>query len=344
MLHLGDGDGAAADESGADGDVAVGHDELVVAYRDGVVVGIAHIPSREEVTRSGTGRQGDSLVLVGRGRAGADATVLHRVAGDRMGRQGIEVGDVGAVVRHVEGIGRVGRHLRAVLRPVHELIVRVGCGHQRTGGVFIEGSSPTHVATCGRVGRHGDGVLRDGGEGGRVSGVFGHGEGVGGIGAHHTVTLLPVGESVARVGCGRQGAVLARVVGATAAHDTSCSRACIGRNGVGRTAVDADSAQVGHLVVTEHTEGQLLPCRQRAVDANGGAAVAHRGLTQDVVAGIGDGGHGTVAVADGHRIGRSPHLDGAGMAHRHGLRGLGAEHQARVTIDNPSLVGTDSIG
>ena len=69
-----------------------------------------------------------------------------------------------------------------------------------------------------------------------------------------------------------------------------------------RTASDGDGSEVGHLIKTEHAECQLLVRCKVAGDVDCSRAVAHRGLAQDVVAGIGDGGHSTVAVADGQIV------------------------------------------
>ena len=58
--------------------------------------------------------------------------------------------------------------------------------------------------------------------------------------------------------------------------------------------------------------------------------------------GIGDGGHGAVAVADIDRVGRGSKGYAAVVGDSHGLRSLGADHQSRVTVKDPCLIGTDS--
>ena len=53
--------------------------------------------------------------------------------------------------------------------------------------------------------------------------------------------------------------------------------------------------------------------------------------------------HGAVTVAHSNAISGISQRKGACMRHRHGLWGLGADHQGRVTIDNPCLVGTNGL-
>ena len=59
--------------------------------------------------------------------------------------------------------------------------------------------------------------------------------------------------------------------------------------------------------------------------------------------GVGDGSQSTVAVGNVDCIIGYRRLDGTIVRDRHGLRGLGAEHQTRVTEKNPSLICTDSL-
>ena len=55
---------------------------------------------------------------------------------------------VARVGRHRESIGRVGRDLRAVLRPLGEGIARVGGRRQRAAGSIVIGARTAHGATC----------------------------------------------------------------------------------------------------------------------------------------------------------------------------------------------------
>ena len=55
--------------------------------------------------------------------------------------------------------------------------------------------------------------------------------------------------------------------------------------------------------------------------------------------GIGNGGHGTVSIFDGHRISWLIGRDYSFVTDFHRLRCLGTQHQRRVSIENPCLIG-----
>ena len=65
---------------------------------------------------------------------------------------------IGGVLRHREGIARIGRHLAAVLRPADEGIARVGCRRQRTGLALVVGASTRHRTAIAWTGRGRDGI------------------------------------------------------------------------------------------------------------------------------------------------------------------------------------------
>ena len=70
------------------------------------------------------------------------------------------MGHIVAVARHREGVGGLGRNLHVVLRPVDELITRVGCGRQGAAGAFHEAAAAANGAVFLGIGRGGDGVDR----------------------------------------------------------------------------------------------------------------------------------------------------------------------------------------
>ena len=217
-------------EGGGVGGVAVDGDGARVA-------GAAVLPLAEGVAVVGYGLKGDA----GAGRVGAAAGDRARTSWRHVGGDGVvgdgrlaEVGRVGGVLRDGEAIVRVGAHHGAVLLPAVELVAAGRRGVQRAGGARVVGAAAAHRAPGVVVRIDGDGVLRGGRllEVGRVGGVLGDGEAVGGVGAHLGVAFLPVEELIAAGGCGREGAGGARVVGAAAAHRAAACGAGIGGDGV----------------------------------------------------------------------------------------------------------------
>ena len=115
----------------------------------------------------------------------------------------VEVRHIVGVSVHGEGVGRVGGNLRAVLRPVNELIARVGSGRQCSRGEVFVIATAGHYTACSRVRRNVDG-MDDGVEVRHVVTSSRHRERVGRIGGNLHPVLRPVDEFVTWVGFGLQ--------------------------------------------------------------------------------------------------------------------------------------------
>ena len=168
MIHFSYCHSAARNEGRTNGHIAVRHGELVVCYCNAVVVGVSHIPFREEISRIGCGCQRNDIAWIGSVDIGTDGAILNLAAGHTVGCQLSKVGNVGTSRSHCEGVRRVGGNLCAVLSPVREGIASVGCRGQGAAGAGIERAAATYVTAVGRVGTGSDGVLRNGREGRRV--------------------------------------------------------------------------------------------------------------------------------------------------------------------------------
>ena len=164
-------DGETLGEDGGYGHIAVGHGEGVVVYRDGLVVGIHNLPSREEVAGASAGGQGDDIAHIRRGRIGTDGAAFRLDEGDSMAGEGLEVGDVATAGHHVEGVAGLGRNHGAVQGPIDEGVACVGRSSQGDRRALIVAACTGDGAALTRVGRGHDSVA-DAAEVGHVGGVF----------------------------------------------------------------------------------------------------------------------------------------------------------------------------
>ena len=204
-------------------------------------------PTHESIARRGRGLQGAAFALVV-GASTSNGAAVGRVSRGRDGvGLGLELRHIACRLRDGEGVVRVGAHLLAVLGPAEEDIACGGRGLQSAAFTLVVGSAARNSAAVGRVGRRRDGVgldllLKVG----HQSAVGCDVEGVFGVGRNHIVAFFPVGEGVAIVGRGRNGAGSTLVIGAATCDGASVVR--IGRHADGilrNTAADVDVLDVG---------------------------------------------------------------------------------------------------
>ena len=163
-------------------------------------------------------------------------STIHRTASHRVGRScdgvavELEVGNVGGGFGHCKGVRSIGRNHFLTLRPVHEVVARVGRGYQRGACTVVVGTRTCHRTASRRVGRGCDGVAVEF-EVRHKGAVRNDREREGRISGHFHTALRPVHKVVARVGRGRQRGGCEVVVAAAAGHITAFRR--VGRNGDG---------------------------------------------------------------------------------------------------------------
>ena len=146
------------------------------------------------------------------GDGAADARVGRGI--DLVGVE-LEVGDVSGALSDGEGVAEACADDLSVLGPVDEGVALVFGGGQCAGVEMAVGSRTGDGAADARVGRGSDLVAVDL-EVGHVSCSFCDGEGEGVRCTHDLTVLGPVGEGVARICGGGQGAACTVVVGSSA--------------------------------------------------------------------------------------------------------------------------------
>ena len=197
-------------------------------------------PVDEGIARLGRGRQRGCLPV----RVGASArnrTCVARVGGgfDDVLVQSEVANDLG-ITGDREGVGKVGRDLDAVDGPPDEVVALGGKGrHGAALAIVIGGLAIDGTALC-RVGNDGD-IVDVESEVGDVMGVLGDGNAESGTVRNHFSILGPVGEMIARVGSGREGADGIVMVGAGTSDDATIGR--FGRGGNHAVVV----VEVGHI-------------------------------------------------------------------------------------------------
>ena len=202
----------------------MGHIGGSLSHREGVGRIRRHLravlrPFQEGVTWIGRDIQGAGLAIIV-GTCTCNGAAACRVARSRnLVSVLLEMSYIGAALGHREGVAGIGRHLRAVLRPIDEMVTCGRCGGQRAVLVVVEHTVTRDGTAFGRVGCGID-YIADTLEAGHIGGTLCHRKGVGGIGRHLRTVLHPTKESVACSWRGNQCASGSMGEGATTRNST----------------------------------------------------------------------------------------------------------------------------
>ena len=180
-------------------------------------------PLDEVIACGGSCRQRAVLEVVV-GTSASDHTTISRIGGGcNLVAVQLEVGDIACCLCHLEGIGRIGGHLNAVLRPSEEGIARSSGGRQRAVGEVVKGSSTSDRTAFSRIGCCRDRVTINL-EVSHIVCFLRNREGINRVGRDLGAVLRPLHKVEAFGGNSRQVAGLSISEGTHAVHRTTVGR------------------------------------------------------------------------------------------------------------------------
>ena len=122
------------------------------------------------IVRRGTGQIGERGVITRQYKLHMSISTIDKRQRWIVGK----ISDITVLFGNSEAVGGVGAHLYPTLRPIHEVVARVGCSLQSTGGEVVVAASTGNVAGGSRVDRSSDSVIVDGPVTGDAYVVVGH--------------------------------------------------------------------------------------------------------------------------------------------------------------------------